>query len=145
MVQKFTFSILQILFQKESLQKIDDQDLLHLFLSIIRDFCVLASISGVFFIRWWKSLKIELEGTSDGRNQLHGTIGVFAKGAGGAAAPPVLKKFGQNAKNSGKMPEFLAFFWRIFDVFFEIKRKFFRATGRRPPKLDRPGTPMHGT
>ena len=37
-------------------------------------------------------------------------IGVFAKGAGGAAAPPVSKKFGQNATNSGKMPEFLAFF-----------------------------------
>ena len=40
----------------------------------------------------------------------HSTIGVFARGAGGAAAPPVSKKFGQNAKNSGKMPEFLAFF-----------------------------------
>ena len=30
-------------------------------------------------------------------------IGVFAKGAGGAVAPPVSKKFGQNAKISGKI------------------------------------------
>ena len=29
------------------------------------------------------------------------TIGVRARGAGGAAAPPVSKVFGQNAKNSG--------------------------------------------
>ena len=42
------------------------------------------------------------------RGTLDPCIGVFAKGAGGAAAPPVLKKFGQNAKNSGKITKFWA-------------------------------------
>ena len=45
-------------------------------------------------------------------------IGVRAKGAGGGAAPPVSKIFGQNAKNSAK------------------KRYFFGQTGRQPPSLE---------
>ena len=43
------------------------------------------------------------------------TIGVFARGAEGAAAPPVSKKFGQNAKNSGKTPKIWA---KILMAFF---------------------------
>ena len=45
-------------------------------------------------------------------------IGVFAKGAGGAAAPPVLKKFGQNAINSGKITKFRAKILMAFLYFF---------------------------
>ena len=50
-------------------------------------------------------------------------IGVLAKGAGGAAAPPVLKKFGQNAQNSGKMPKIRAKYLMGFFIF--RKRKIF--------------------
>ena len=46
-------------------------------------------------------------------------IGVFAKGAGGAAAPPVLKKFGQNAINSGKITKFRAKFLTAFIIFLK--------------------------
>ena len=63
----------------------------------------------------------------------------ICQGGWGGGSPPSFKLFGQNAKNSYNKET-------IFGQFFGCRPpqvgNFFGQTGRRPPKLDRPGTPM---
>ena len=82
-------------------------------------------------------------------------IGVWAMGAAGVAAPPVSKKFGQNARNSGKTPEIRAkrpkfgqHFWWLFlekkilfewlflekNIFLRNFGQFFQANRAPPPQ-----------
>ena len=73
----------------------------------------------------------------------------ICQGAGGGGSPPVLKKFGQNAENLGKITKFGPKFWWLFSFFWnenlffdDVFLKIFFGNRASPPKFNRPGTPM---